>query len=99
MPPMEEYIDEIRDIWDSRWMTNMGIKHQELQKELKEYLGVENIDLLDGDLRAVGMHSDVTPNLMGMASPAAIASMAAFLLDDSSAYTTGRNFYVDGGRL
>ncbi len=53
----------------------------------------------DGDLRAVGMHSDVTPNLMGMASPAAVASMAAFLLDDSSAYTTGRNFYVDGGRL
>lgn len=46
MPPMQEYINEIRDIWDSRWMTNMGIKHQELQKELKEYLGVENIDLL-----------------------------------------------------
>lgn len=48
---------------------------------------------LDGDLRAVGMHSDVTPNLMGMASPAAVAAMAAFLLDDSSAYKTGRNFY------
>lgn len=46
MPPMQEYINEIRDIWDSRWMTNMGIKHQELQKELKKYLGVENIDLL-----------------------------------------------------
>ena len=46
MPPMQEYIDEIRDIWDSRWMTNMGVKHQELQKQLKEYLGVENIDLL-----------------------------------------------------
>lgn len=53
----------------------------------------------DGDVQAVGTHSDVTPNLMGMASPVDIASMAAFLLDDSSAYTTGRNFYVDGGRL
>lgn len=46
MPPMEEYIDEIRDIWQSHWLTNMGVKHQELQCQLKEYLDVENIDLL-----------------------------------------------------
>lgn len=46
MPPMQEYIDEIRDIWDSHWLTNMGVKHKELQKKLKEYLGVENADLL-----------------------------------------------------
>ena len=46
MPPMQEYIDEIRDIWDSHWLTNMGVKHKELQKKLKEYLGVENVDLL-----------------------------------------------------
>lgn len=46
MPPLQEYMDEIRDIWDSRWMTNMGVKHQQLQKALKDYLGVENIDLL-----------------------------------------------------
>ena len=46
MPPFEEYINEIEDIWNSHWLTNMGIKHQKLQAELKEYLGVENIDLL-----------------------------------------------------
>lgn len=46
MPPMEEYIDEIRDIWQSHWLTNMGVKHQALQCQLKEYLDVENIDLL-----------------------------------------------------
>ena len=46
MPPLEEYIDEIRDIWDSHWLTNMGSKHQRLQKQLKSYLGVENIELL-----------------------------------------------------
>lgn len=46
MPPFEEYINEIEDIWNSHWLTNMGIKHQKLQVELKEYLGVENIDLL-----------------------------------------------------
>lgn len=53
----------------------------------------------DGDSQAVGMHSAITPNLMGMASPSDIARMAAFLLDDLSAYSTGRNFYVDGGRF
>lgn len=46
MPPMEEYIDEIRDIWKSHWLTNMGVKHRKLQEELKTYLGVENVDLL-----------------------------------------------------
>lgn len=46
MPPFEEYTDEIKDIWDSHWMTNMGVKHKELQKELKDYLKVQNMDLL-----------------------------------------------------
>ena len=45
MPPFEEYIDEIKDIWDTHWLTNMGAKHKELQKELLEYLGVNEIDL------------------------------------------------------
>ncbi len=46
MPDMEEYIDEIRDLWDTHWLTNMGKKHRQLQSELKEYLSVENIELL-----------------------------------------------------
>ena len=46
IPPMEEYIEEIRSIWDSRWLTNMGPKHMELKEGLKEYLGVEDLDLL-----------------------------------------------------
>ena len=45
MPPMEEYIDEIKELWESHWLTNMGAKHQELQRKLIEYLGVEQIDL------------------------------------------------------
>lgn len=46
LPPMEEYIDEIRDIWESHWLTNMGVKHKKLQAELIRYLGVERIELL-----------------------------------------------------
>lgn len=46
MPTLEEYIKEIEPMWDSHWLTNMGPKHKELQVKLREYLGVENIDLL-----------------------------------------------------
>ena len=45
MPPMEEYIEEIKEMWNSHWLTNMA-KHRELQTKLEEYLGVEHIDLL-----------------------------------------------------
>ena len=37
MPSFEEYCDEIKDIWDTHWLTNMGDKHKELQKELENY--------------------------------------------------------------
>ena len=45
MPPYEEYINEIKDIWDSCWLTNMGPKHNLLENQLKEYLSVKNISL------------------------------------------------------
>ena len=46
MPEYEEYIEEIKDIWDSRWLTNMGSKHNRLIEELKTYLDVDHLDLL-----------------------------------------------------
>lgn len=46
MPSFEEYCEEIKDIWDSRWLTNMGPKHKQLQEELKTYLDVEQVELL-----------------------------------------------------
>ncbi len=46
MPTLDEYVEEIRPIWDSHWLTNMGIKHKELQENLSRYLGVEHVDLL-----------------------------------------------------
>lgn len=46
MPILDEYVEEIKSMWDSHWLTNMGPKHKELQTKLVEYLGVENIDLL-----------------------------------------------------
>ena len=46
MPSYEEYCEEIKDMWDTHWLTNMGPKHKKLQEELVEYLDVENIDLM-----------------------------------------------------
>jgi len=45
MPSYEEYCEEIKDIWDSHWLTNMGVKHQELQKSLEDYLGIRHVTL------------------------------------------------------
>ena len=45
MPDFEEYCDEIKELWDSHWLTNMGTKHQALEKGIKEYLGVDNLTL------------------------------------------------------
>lgn len=45
MPPFEEYINEIRDMWDSHWITSMGPKHNQFEKELRNFLEVENVSV------------------------------------------------------
>lgn len=45
MPPLEEYIDEIKGLWESHWLTNMGKKHLELEEKLNDYLKTSNITL------------------------------------------------------
>ncbi len=53
MPELDEYMNEIRDMWDSHWLTNMGPKHKQLQAELCDYMGVENIDLFTNGHMAI----------------------------------------------
>lgn len=45
MPSLEEFIEEIKPIWDTHWLTNMGPKHKQFQKELEDYLGVNHVTL------------------------------------------------------
>ena len=45
MPTYEEYCEEIKGIWDSHWLTNMGVKHRELQVKLENYLDVPHVVL------------------------------------------------------
>ena len=46
MPSYEEYIEAIKPLWDSHWITNMGTYHKELEKCLKEYLDVDDLSLM-----------------------------------------------------
>ncbi|MGN9160330.1 DegT/DnrJ/EryC1/StrS family aminotransferase [Clostridium sulfidigenes] len=45
MPEFEEYVEEIKELWESHWLTNMGSKHKKLESKLKEYLKVPNVTL------------------------------------------------------
>ncbi len=45
MPSYEEYCEEIKSIWDTCHLTNMGPLHNKLKTQLKDYLKVDNIEL------------------------------------------------------
>ena len=45
MPEFNEYCEEIKDIWESKWLTNNGVKHRELESKLCDYLKVDNTTL------------------------------------------------------
>ena len=45
LPNLTEYNTMLQDIWSRKWITNMGHYHEELEKRLAEYLGVEYISL------------------------------------------------------
>ena len=45
LPDLQEFNRYLQQIWDSKWITNNGSFHQQLEKALAEYLGVEYISL------------------------------------------------------
>ena len=56
MPSLEEYCEEIRSLWDSHFLTNMGEKHLQLEADLKSYLGTPDITLFtNGHLALVNI--------------------------------------------
>ena len=66
MPDFEEYMEEIRPLWESHWLTNMGPEHKTFQKQLVDYLGVSYIDLftnghmaLELTLQAMNLQGEV----------------------------------------
>lgn len=77
MPYFEEYCEEIKSIWDSCWLTNMGPIHNKLKGQLKEYLKVDNIELfVNGHLalycaiKALGLKGEIITTPFTFASTA-----------------------------
>lgn len=66
MPSFDEYCEEIKDLWETRWLTNMGAKHNKLQDELSEYLKTPYVSLftnghlaLEAIISAMGLTGEV----------------------------------------
>ena len=38
LPPLEEFVEMLKPIWDSAWLTNMGRYHETFKDELRQYL-------------------------------------------------------------
>ncbi len=45
LPPLEEFTEYLRQIWDNKIITNNGPFHRQLEQELCDYLGVKHISL------------------------------------------------------
>ena len=45
IPELNEYEEEIKSIFEKKWLTNRGEKHKELEEKLAQYLKVKNISL------------------------------------------------------
>lgn len=45
MPDFEEYVEMIKPLWESHWLTNMGEYHNKLEESMVSYLGVDRVSL------------------------------------------------------
>jgi dTDP-4-amino-4,6-dideoxygalactose transaminase len=53
LPPLEEYVELLRDIWDRRWLTNKGHYHDAFEAALAGYLGVPYVSLFCNGMMAL----------------------------------------------
>lgn len=66
LPPLEEFFPYLQKIWENKWLTNNGDFHQQLERELAAYLGVDYISLFSNGtlplitaLQALGIKGEV----------------------------------------
>jgi dTDP-4-amino-4,6-dideoxygalactose transaminase len=53
LPPLEEFQEYLKDIWETKWVTNNGKYHQKLEAALCDYLGVKHISLFSNGTLAL----------------------------------------------
>lgn len=45
LPPLEEFLPYLEQIWEKKWLTNNGEFHRRLEEELADFLGVKHLCL------------------------------------------------------
>jgi dTDP-4-amino-4,6-dideoxygalactose transaminase len=53
LPPLQEFNEYLKKIWESKWLTNNGQFHQELEQKLCEFLGAKYISLFSNGTLAL----------------------------------------------
>lgn len=53
LPPLEEFVPYLEKIWESKWLTNNGQYHVQLEKALSEFLGVKHVCLFSNGTLAL----------------------------------------------
>lgn len=82
LPPIEDYQELIRGIWNTRWLTNFGPMHSKLEEELEAVLGVSNVSLftnghsaLETSMRCLELTGEVITTPFTFASTAHAISL------------------------
>lgn len=53
LPPLDEFYDSLKVIWESKWLTNGGPFHNQLERQLADYLGVKHLSLFSNGTLAL----------------------------------------------
>lgn len=53
LPPLDEFLEGIKEIWDNRWLTNNGPIVQRFSRELSNYYETENVCLFNNGTLAL----------------------------------------------
>jgi len=66
LPPLEDYVEYLKKIWDSNQLTNNGPLVKELEAKLKDYLGVKHLFFVSNGtialqiaIKAMDLHDEV----------------------------------------
>lgn len=53
LPPLDEFVESLKKIWDNKILTNSGPFHQQFEQELADYLGVKYVSLFSNGTLAL----------------------------------------------
>ena len=53
LPDFEEYTDQLKDIWESKWLSNEGQQHKKFEQDLIDYLEAPYVSLFNNGTTAL----------------------------------------------